>query len=143
MIALSREPFTPALLAELRPLILANHAATGSSAPLDPQWELLGELSDKHALALIVCRYHDRAVGYCAQVMHQHQLYGERWASCLAIYLEPRHRRHFPALVAMAEDVAREGGAACLTYSVPTSVASAFVRLGYGVNEVALGKRLD
>ncbi len=141
--ALAREPFTPTLLAELKPLILANHMATGSDAPLDPDWLAIEHLNRGEALVLVVARFNDRAVGYAAQVMHNHQLYGERWAVCLAIYLEPKHRRHFQALSVTMECLAINGGAAAISYSLP-SVRSAqpFVRMGYRMPEVVVTKRL-
>lgn len=141
--SLARESFTPALLAELKPLILANHAATGSDAPLEPSWELFEKYDKGDAMALIVCRFNERAVGYCATVVHHHQLYGERWAICLAIYLEPKHRRRFMDLVDMVEWMATEAGAACVSYNLPWAMnCGAFRHLGYAPSEVVMTKRL-
>ncbi len=140
---LAREPFTPALLAELKPLILANHEATGSDAPLNPDWLAIEHLNRGEAMALMVARYDDRAVGYCAQVMHTHQLYGERWAVCLAIYLVPAHRRSFQWLIDGMEDLARSGGASVLSYNLPSEMNfRAFERMGYDRTEVVMTKRL-
>lgn len=140
-ISIARERFTPALLAELRPLILANHAATGSKAPLDPQWDLFAEHDRGEALALVVCRYGDKAVGYAAQAMHEHQFYGERWAICLAIYIDQPFRRYFPDLLHSMEALAEEAGAACVSFNLPPSKAAAFLRSGYQMTEVVVTKR--
>jgi hypothetical protein len=141
---LARESFTPTLLAELKPLILANHMATGSDAPLDPDWLAIEHLNRGDALALVVARFNDKPVGYLAQVMQNHTLYGERWAQCLAIYLAPIHRRHFKELADFAESLAIGGGAAVISYNLP-SVRSAqpFVRMGYRMPEVVVTKRLE
>ena len=143
-VSLQREPLTPALLAELKPLILRNHEATGSKAPLDPNWDLFDQYSKGEAMALVVCRDGERAVGYAAQVCHHHQLYGERWAVCVAIYLEPAYRRHFKALVAMMEWLATEAGAASISYNLPVGMNMiGFSRLGYWAQEIVMSKRLQ
>jgi ribosomal protein S18 acetylase RimI-like enzyme len=147
-LVLAREPFTPTLLAELRSLILANHKATGSSSPLDPNWDGIAYLGDHGAMALVVVRFNDKPVGYAAQVMQVHHLYGERWAVCLAIYLMPAYRRHFRKLADEMERIAREAGAAVLSYSVPRrdgllSAVGTFERLGFRAAEVMMAKRLQ
>ena len=144
MISLARESFNPALLAELRPLILANHEATGSDAPLDPNWDTIAHLGDGGAMALVVARHNDRAVGYAAQVMQIHHLYGERWAQCLAIYLLPAYRRHFRALADEMERIARGDGASVVSYNLPVGTNMVgFSRLGYWAREITMTKRLQ
>jgi GNAT superfamily N-acetyltransferase len=140
---ISREHLTPDLLAELRPLVIANHAATGSEAPLDPQWEALAGLDAGDAMAVVVARIEGRAVGYVAHVMHRHQLYGERWATCVAVYLEPAHRGLARGLISEAERLAYEAGAHMVTYGVPTNRPAAFLwHQGYTAVETVMGKRL-
>ncbi len=142
---IAREPLTPELLAELRPLILANHDATGRPSPLDPDWIGLADLERGDALCLIVARSAGgQAVGYVAHLMINHPLYRERWAQCVAVYLDPAHRALARALVSQAEEMAKGAGAAVVTYSVPrASRAAAFLHaIGYPCMEQVMAKRV-
>lgn len=139
--SITREPLTLALWAELQPLIHANHAATGSEAPLAvDSWTVQGM-----APFLWLVRVDERPVGYCAHAVQAHPLYGEKWATCIALYVDPAHRMLVRSLIARVEaDLAGER-VACISYGVPhLSRAGAFFEaIGYPCMELVMGKRLQ
>jgi len=142
-VTINVERLNPDLLAELKPLIQANHEATKSGLPLNPDWELFDHLDSGDALVLVVVRHKGKAVGYCAQTCYYHQSCGDRWATCVAIYLAPAYRRHFQALITEMERLAKDAGAKRITYGLPPSAnKNAFFRFGYCVSEVTVCKEL-
>ncbi len=141
---ITREPLTPSVTAELRPLILANHDATGRDEPFAPEWPLLYDMAGKGSLCLLVARSNGSPVGYCAHAYVNNHGTGQPHAVCVAIYLLPRHRGKAQALVRMAEAEARTAGCTEITFHLPhESRAAPFLEhLGYGRREVVMGRRL-
>ena len=143
-VIIGREYFSPSLLTELRPLIFANHKASESQAPLDPQWDGFLALQDAGALCLIVARVNYVPVGYVAHAALINQSSGEIEAKCLAVYVEPQHRTLALRLVSASEEAAMAAGAKTIVYSVPhLSRAGAFFEaVGYRCAELVMEKRL-
>lgn len=137
------ESLTPDLVRELRPLIVANHAASGAKEDLDPPWSRLSELDARHAMALLVARVDGFAVGYLAQVMNHSHLNNALAASVVAVYVDPGHRSLAARLLHRAEQVAKDGGAASFSVAVPGGkVAEWLTLMGYERTEVVMRKKL-
>ncbi len=138
--AITREPLTIALFDELRPLIEANHKAANVDGPLDFQpWVLQGMQPQ-----VWVVRDDGKAVGYCAHIIAPNPITAERWAVCLAIYVDPKHRALARALVKQIEHDVR-GDVVVVTYSVPhLSNAGAFLEVvcEYQCRELVMAKRI-
>jgi GNAT superfamily N-acetyltransferase len=134
-----REPLTPTLLAYLRPLIEANHAAAQVDGPLCPDYRLLETMNPD----VWVARDDGRPVGYVAHIISPHPHTQEVHATCLAVYLEPAHRMLARRLIRQVEeDLA--GRVAVIAYSVPhLSAAGAFFEaIGYECRELVMARRL-
>lgn len=136
-----REPLTSQLAAELAPLMAENHAAADTGAPLAPDLWLLQAMQP----LLWIVRVDGRAVGYCAHFVQPHPFFGERWASCAAIYLRPEHRGMTRRLVAQIEAELQRDGVRLVSYSVPhlSRAGSFFEAIGYDCRELVMAKRID
>lgn len=148
MIAL--EPFTPALLAELRPLIEDNHRATGLPAELlNPNWSVYDAMQAAGCLRVYVARRNQTAAawGYAAFVVQPSPNYGEVWAQAVAIVATEEARRLFAGaeLLRVSERLLRAEGVQVIVHSVPKPVRGfglTLAGLGYEVAETVWRKRL-
>lgn len=141
---IDRETLTPQLAKQLRPLIEANHAATGRAEPVSPEWPAIYEAECHGALCLLVARVDGLAVGYCAHAAIRNHGTGLLNAVCLAIYLDPSHRSLARSLVARAEEYAKAAGCAAISFHVPhMSRAGAFFEaIGYDCAELVMMRGL-
>lgn len=147
---ISRETFTPALLAELRPLIEANHAATGMEpGRLDPRWGVYDAMQAAGMLRLYVARRNAGAVawGYAAFVVQPSANYAEVWAVAVAIVATLEARRCYAGvtLLETSERMLRAEGVQVITHSVPTgqgAFGQTLFGLGYERAEVVWRKRV-
>lgn len=141
---ISREPLTPALVAELRSMMLANRDAVPGYAPLDPNWSELSRLDRGDAMAVVVARVDGLAVGYVAHIASRQHLTGEVWAMCAALFVDPCFGEMAWRMVRHSEDLARLAGAVVVAYNVPPdSPAARFLEaMRYTTAEVVLQRRL-
>lgn len=147
---IAREPFTPALLAELRPLIEENHAATGMAPErLAPRWEVYDQMQAAGLLRVYVARRHTGAVawGYAAFVVQPSPNYAEVWAAAVAIVATREARRCYAgvALLETSERLLRAEGVQVIAHSVPTgqpAMGQTLLGLGYERAEVVWRKRV-
>lgn len=145
-----REPFTPALLAELRPLIEANHAATGLAPErLAPRWEVYDAMERAGLLRVFVARRHAGAVawGYAAFVVQPSTNYAEVWAAAVAIVATREARRCYAGITLLetSERLLRAEGVQVITHSVPTGqpgFGQTLLGMGYERAEVVWRKRV-
>lgn len=142
--AIAREVLTPDLARELRPLIAANHAATGKAGRPDPAWPAIYQVAGNGDLCLLVARVDGRPVGYCAHAAVINHGTSQLNAVCLAIYLDPAHRMLTRALVRQAEEAAKDAGCHAITFSVPhmSRSGSFFEAIGYDCLELVMARQL-
>lgn len=140
---IAREPLTPALITELKPLLLANRDAV--LIDCSPDWGELSRLDRGDAMAVVVLRVEGHAVGYVAHIANRHHLQSEIWATCVALYVDPKHSGHAWRLIREGERLARLAGAAVVTYNVPVGGKAArfLAAMRYEERELVLARRLD
>lgn len=139
--AIARVPVTSQLWEQLGHLLKANHDATETDSPLNlDRWAIQG----MHPQVWVV-RVKDEPLGYCSHVVGPHPVYGEKWATCLAIYLHPKFRFLAADLVRVVEGDLKADGVQVIAYGVPhhSRAASFLERMEYDCREVVMAKRLQ
>lgn len=72
MISYAQERLAAAV-GDMRVMVPAQYAHTGDTdLPLDPNWQVYSALESKGAAGLFIARNDNRAIGYCACLLHPH-----------------------------------------------------------------------
>ena len=109
----------------LQALSVAHHEETSpTDTPLSIDWSLLTDMDvNGGLLCLVACT--DQIVGYSLHILSSHPLYGELWATPIALYVKPsaRHLGFGRQLIERAEAECRLRDVAVLCEVSPAGLA--------------------
>lgn len=126
----------------------AHHAGTSRpGTPLAINWDLLCQMEDAGNLLCLVAIDQAEVVGYSLHAIAAHPLYGELWATPIALYVRYSHRElgFGRQLVEVAEVELARRGAVVICQAVPaggSALAVMLSGLGYWRTETLWSKRL-
>jgi len=132
----------------LQAMAAAHHAETSHpGTPLAISWDLLADMDVSGSLLTMVAMDADVVVGYSLHILSPHPLYGEVWATPIALYVRPefRHLGYGRKLVEQAERECQRRGVSVVCQVAPAGAAPftcMLSGLGYWRTETLWSKRL-